>query len=145
MDFSRNDFFWIFIALSVIFLIVHIVSSIIIYNSVSELPNQIKEDAEKIDRLVGELDSRLNQLDNINQRVSSIESTMITLTGKYPPNQTINVNNMNQNELNHAINNAINAEFENIKWKVDLNFVLNIFFGSLISISFIVYLFGRKK
>jgi hypothetical protein len=133
---------WIFVILAGAILIMQIISSIVIYTNISKIPGEIKKDMDKVDKLVTELDTKLNQLNNLNQKVSNIESNIITLTNKYPPNQTININNMNQQELNRAINNAINNEFENVKWKINFSLILN----SLVSFTIIIYLFfGRKR
>ncbi len=141
MTFQKNTFMWIFIALASIILICQIISLVVLFNT----PAKIESNVNKIEHSANKLDSKLDTLNNLNNRVSNIESNLIILTNKYPPNQTININNMNQQELNRIINNAINAEFENVKWKIDLNLILNIAFGSLISFSFIIWLFGRKR
>ncbi len=143
-DARRSDYMTIFVILAIAILAVQIISSIILYINVSKIPREIQKDMDKVDRLVTELDSKLDQLNNLNQKVSRIESSIITLSTKYPPNQTININNMNQQELNRVINNAINAEFENIRLKVDFNFVLNIIFGSLLSLGGLYLIFKRK-
>ena len=143
-DARRSDYMIIFVILAIAILAVQIISSIIIYLNVSKIPNEIREDMNKVDRLVTELDSKLNQLNDLNQKVSSIESNIIALSNKYPPNQTVNINNVNQNDLNRAINNAINLKFETISGKVEFNFWFNIIVGlSLIGVT--LALFGRKK
>lgn len=140
-DARRANYMLIFVILAVIILVGQVVSLIILLRT----PAKIASNVDKLEQTTKTLDSKLKTIEDLNTRVSSIESNIIVLTNKYPPNQTINVNNMNQEDFNRAVNNAVNLQFENVKWKINLNFALNIVFGSLISISFIVYLFGRKK
>ena len=101
-----------------------------------------KSNVNKLEQSAKTLDSKLNTIEDLNKRISNIESNIIILTNKYPPNQTININNLNQQDFNRAINNAVNLEFENVKWKINFSLILN----SLISFSVVLYLlFGRKK
>ena len=138
MSFQRNDFMWIFIILAGIIMVVQIISLVSLFN----IPSKIQSNVDKIEQSANQLDSKLNIFDGLNNRISGIENNLIILSNKYPPNQTININNMNQQELNRVINNAINAEFENVKWKINFNLIFN----SLISVTFVLYLIlGRKK
>jgi|SRR3989344_371228 len=138
MTFQKNTFMWVFIVLAMIILVGQIVSLTILLN----LPVKIESNVNKLEQSANKLDSKLATLDNINNRVSGIENNIALLSNKYPPNQTINVNNMNQQELNNAINNAVNLEFENVKWKINVNLIFN----SLLSLTFVLYLiFWRKK
>ncbi len=141
MKFNKNDFMWIFIVLAIIILVGQIISLVFLF----KIPSKIESNVDKIEQSASKLDSKLNTLDNLNNKISNIETKIIELSTKYPPNQTININNMNQQELNRAINNAIDLKFNNISEKIQINFILNIIFGSLLSIGFIIYLWGRKR
>lgn len=136
MNLQKNDFMWIFIILAIIILIGQIVSLVFLFN----IPSKIQSNVDRIEQSANKIDSKLSALDSLNNRVSGIESSLIVLSNKYPPNQTININNMNQEELNRAINNAVNIEMENVKWKINLNFWLE----SLLSLSFIWYIVRKK-
>lgn len=138
MNLQKNDFMWIFIILAIVILIGQAVSLFLLLKT----PAKIESNVNKIEQSANKLDSKLATLDSLNGRVSNIENNLIVLSNKYPPNQTININNMNQQELNRIINNAINAEFENVKWKINVNLIFN----SLLSVTFVLYLiFGRRK
>jgi len=138
MTFQKNTFLWVFIILAGVILVGQIWSLVLLFNT----PAKIESNVNKIEQSANKLDSKLATLDNLNNRVANMENNLIALTNKYPPNQTININNMNQQDFNRAINNAINAEFENVKWKININLIFN----SLLSVTFVLYLiFGRKK
>jgi hypothetical protein len=145
MDFSRNTFLWIFVGIGVLILIAIVVSSVVMSAQLVSVSGQIKNRLKEVDGLIEKLEKSVETMEGISGGVSRIEGALITLSNKYPPEQTINVNNMNQQELNRAINNAVEVELEEVKWKINFNFVLNIAFGALLSLGGLYLIFGRKK
>ena len=107
----------------------------------------IKSDISSINSLVSVLPNNTASITNVNSNLVEINTNLDALTKIYPPNQTLVINNMKQEELNKLINNAVNLEFSKISNKTTFNFILNIIFGTitLFSLGGLVFYFIFKK
>ena len=176
-DARRREYLAIFVIIGVVILAILIISSFVIYFKVASISGKVESKLNEVNVLLEKLNSNLEGLDTLNskiseisQRVSSMEGTLSNspnkeqlnsintelssikgelqvLSQKYPPSQEVYLNNINQTNLNGIINDAVNLEFSNINRKVNINLILNILFGSLISIggiSFSIYYVIKK-
>ncbi|KHO50617.1 MAG: hypothetical protein QT04_C0050G0026 [archaeon GW2011_AR11] len=105
----------------------------------------IKEDTGFIEKSISTLPNNTRSLSQVQTNLFEVKQELKTLTEIYPPNQTIVLNNVNEDNLNTMINNAVDLEFKKIELKTNFNFILNIIFGSLLSIGFAIYLIVNKK
>ena len=108
----------------------------------------IKEDISSIQQSVSTLPNNTQSISQVQNSLIEVKQELNSLTKIYPPNQTIVLNNVNEDNLNTIINNAVDLEFSKIEWKTNFNFILNIIFGSLLSlggISFALYFVLKKK
>lgn len=124
-------------------------SKIIGLDELNKNINGIKEDISSIKTSIGVLPNNTASISNINNELVDIDNSLNSLAKIYPPNQTIVINNMKQEELNNLINNAVDLEFSKISKETNFNFWLNVVFGtiSLFSLGGIaIYLvINRKK
>ena len=103
--------------------------------------SSIKEDINSIENSVLSLPNNTQSLGQVQNNLVGIKQELNRLSQIYPPNQTIVLNNIEEDNLNTIINNAVDLEFRKIEWKTNWNFGLNIFFGSLLSLGFGFYLY----
>ena len=120
-------------------------------DSTNELLTQLNENIQGLDQLnaqIGDINTKISAIEqsvsilsNNTQSLSHVETNLIEIKQElknlqqiYPPNQTVVLNNINQDNLNTIINNAVDLEFQKIEWKTNFNFILNIIFGSLLSL-----------
>lgn len=108
--------------------------------------NDINNNISSIEKSISILPNNTASITNFNNSLIEIKNNLKNLTKIYPPNQTLVINNINQETLNKIINNAVDIEFSKISKKVNFNFILNIAFAllSLGGISFAIYFFSRK-
>jgi ABC-type transporter Mla subunit MlaD len=117
--------------------------------------DQLNEQIRNISARISSIEKSVSGLPNNTQSLSQVQTNLLevkqelnTLSKIYPPNQTIILNNLNEDSLNTIINNVVKLEFQKIEWKTNFNFILNIIFGSLLSlggISLAIYYTAKKK
>jgi hypothetical protein len=129
-------------------LLIELNSKILGLDKLNENIDEIKSDIYSIESSISILPNNTASITNINTNLVEINNNLDALKKAYPPNQTIVINNIKQEELNSLINNVVDLEFSSISKKVQINFIFNIIFGSLLSlggISFAIYYYNKKE
>jgi len=124
-----------------------------ILDDIRNVSQEIQVKLDNTNELLTELNSNIQGLDQLNDRINEINSNVaeikrgISNLNDVYPNQTVIINNVTQDKLNNAINNAVTVELSSIKWKTNFNFILNIIFGSLLTLGgvFYIYITWKRK
>lgn len=147
-NFTKNTFMWIFIIIGIIILGAIIISSITMYSNIVSLSSNVQNKLDEANILISEVNQNIDQIKKVNQQIDELKAQNSELSGKlenlslrYPPEQTININNMNQDDFNRAINNAVEIEFNDLSKKVIFNFWVNIILSLTVGIYLISILF----
>lgn len=155
VDMRKKFAFYVIIGLMVIIMIVQIISSFFITSQMNKSVSDLKDKAKEINLLVDQLNQNLQYLKESNKKIDELEIKIINLgnnlsqlSEKYPPQQTIYVEGMSQENLTNAINNYVDLRFDDYSKKITFNFWFNIIFGSLLSLGgisyYLIYRRGKK-
>lgn len=155
MDFKKNTFLWIFVGIGILILIALIISSFVMYSKLVSVSNDVQNKLDEANTLISEVNKNIDEIKEVNSQIqelkeqnSDINKRLDNLSKKYPPSQTLNFNNIDQNQLNEAINSKIDVRFKETNDIVQFNFWFNIVVGSILSLgglSLALYFVFRRK
>lgn len=111
--------------------------------------DQLNSRLSDIDKRITAIESSTSSIPNATASIVQVQTdlaatkeSLIALSAKYPPNQTVILNNINKDDLDAIINNAVDVQFRSVNNKTIWILGLNI--ASLFSLGGIGFYYVRK-